>query len=179
MVRLLEKYKSQIMPQLQEEFKCENPMALPRLDKVVVSMGVGKALEDKKLIDVAARDLGLITGQKAVICKAKKSVSNFKLREGYPIGCKVTLRGARMYEFMDRLMSVVIPRIRDFRGLNPKSFDGRGAYSMGLAEQSVFPEIDVANIEHQQGMNVTIVTTAKSDAEARRLLTLMGMPFRN
>jgi large subunit ribosomal protein L5 len=141
-------------------------------------MGVGSAIQDKKRLEMAARDLSTLSGQKAVICKARKSVSNFKVRAGMDTGAKVTLRGARMYEFLDRLISISIPRIRDFRGLNPKSFDGQGNYSMGVAEQSIFPEIDAAAIEWPQGMNITMCTTARNDREARELLTLMGMPFR-
>ncbi|MCK4788765.1 MAG: 50S ribosomal protein L5, partial [Desulfobacteraceae bacterium] len=146
--------------------------------KVVVSMGIGRALTEKKRLEIAAGELALITGQKPLTCKATKSVANFKLREGYEIGLKVTLRGKRMFEFVDRLINAVIPRRRDFRGLNGKSFDGRGNYNMGLTEQTVFPEIDAGKIEFQQGMNITFVTSAESDEQARRLLTLMGMPFR-
>jgi large subunit ribosomal protein L5 len=153
-------------------------MAVPRLTKVVVSMGVGSAIADKKRIEVAAKDLTAITGQKPMVCKARKSVSNFKLREGMEIGLQVTLRGARMYEFLERLINVAIPRMRDFRGLNPRSFDGRGNYSMGITEQSIFPEIDAAAIEWAQGMNITVVTTARNDREGRELLRLLGMPFR-
>lgn len=177
MTRLEEKYKSEIMPQLFKDAGTTNPMAVPRLVKVVISMGVGAALQDKKRLELAARDLGTIAGQKPVICKARKSVSNFKVRAGYETGLKVTLRGARMYEFLDRLISVAIPRIRDFRGLNGRSFDGRGNYSMGVNEQSIFPEIDAAAIEWNQGMNITVVTTAKNDQESRQLLKLLGMPF--
>lgn len=178
MARLLEQYKERIVPELKQDLGRSNSLAIPRLEKIVISMGVGKAVTDKKRIDVATQDLATLSGQKPVVCKAKKSVSNFKLREGVPIGCKVTLRGKRMYEFLDRLVSVVIPRIRDFRGLNPQSFDGHGNYSMGLTEQTVFPEIDIDKVEVPQGMDVTIVTTAKSDADGRRLLSRLGMPFR-
>lgn len=177
MTRLEEKYKKEIQPALFERANTTNPMAVPRLVKVVISMGVGAALQDKKRLELSARDLGIIAGQKPVICKARKSVSNFKVRAGNETGTKVTLRGARMYEFLDRLISIAIPRIRDFRGLNPQSFDGRGNYSMGVSEQSIFPEIDPANIEWTQGMNVTIVTTAKNDQDSRELLKLLGMPF--
>jgi large subunit ribosomal protein L5 len=177
MTRLQEKYKSEILPQLFEQAGTTNPMAVPRLVKVVVSMGVGAALVDKKRLEMAAKDLGLIAGQKPQVCKARKSVSNFKVRAGNETGLKVTLRGARMYEFLDRLISVSIPRIRDFRGLNPQSFDGRGNYSMGVSEQSIFPEIDATAIEWTQGMNITIVTTAKNDQGSRELLRLLGMPF--
>jgi large subunit ribosomal protein L5 len=154
-------------------------MAVPRMEKVVISMGVGKAVQDKKFLESAKKDIMMITGQMPVMCKAKKSVSNFKVREGVETGLKVTVRGVRMYEFMDRLISLAIPRVRDFRGLNPNGFDGRGNYSMGLIEQSVFPEINTAQIEFQQGMNITFVTTAKTDDEARKMLSLFGMPFRD
>ena len=177
MTRLQEKYKNEILPQLFEQAGTKNPMAVPRLVKVVVSMGVGAALVDKKRLEMAGRDLGLSAGQKPLVCKARKSVSNFKARAGNETGLKVTLRAARMYEFLDRLISVSIPRIRDFRGLNPQSFDGRGNYSMGVSEQSIFPEIDATTIEWNQGMNITIVTTAKNDRESRELLRLLGMPF--
>ena len=178
MARLLERYKTEISSLLQKEFSCSTVMAVPTMEKVVVSMGVGRALVDKKRMELAAADLALITGQKPLICKAKKSVANFKLRDGNEIGLKVTLRGARMYEFIDRLINASIPRMRDFRGLNPRGFDGRGNYNMGLNEQAVFPEIDTGKAEFQQGMNITFVTTAQSDEQARRLLTLLGMPFR-
>jgi len=178
MVRLKELYKSKIVPELTKEFSYKNPMAVPQMKKVVISMGVGRATQDKKFLELAKKDLMMITGQMPLVCKAKKSVSNFKVREGVETGLKVTVRGVRMYEFMDRLVSLAIPRVRDFRGLNSDSFDGRGNYSMGLAEQSVFPEINPAKIEFQQGMNVTFVTTAKTDEEARKLLQLFGMPFK-
>jgi large subunit ribosomal protein L5 len=178
MARLKDLYKSQIIPGLTKEFNYKNPMAVPRMDKVIVSMGVGKATQDKKFLELAKKDLTMITGQMPAACKAKKSVSNFKVRAGYETGLKVTIRGDRMYEFMDRLISLAIPRVRDFRGLDPNSFDGRGNYSMGLSEQSVFPEINAAQIEFQQGMNITFVTTARTDEEARRMLALFGMPFK-
>ncbi len=178
MARLLERYKTEIAPALRQEFSYSTPMAIPVVTKVVVSMGLGRALAEKKRLEIAAGELALITGQKPLVCKATKSVANFKLREGEKIGLKVTLRGRRMYEFVDRLINAVIPRMRDFRGLNSKAFDGRGNYNMGLTEQSVFPEIDVAKTEFQQGMNITFVTSAESDEQARRLLTLLGMPFR-
>ena len=178
MARLKDLYKSKIVSQLKEKFNYTNPMAIPCVEKVIISMGVGKAIQDKKFMAMAKDDLTLISGQKPIVCKAKKSVSNFKVREGYETGLKVTLRGKRMYEFMDRFISLAIPRIRDFRGLNPKSFDGRGNYSMGVTEQSVFPEIDIARIEVQQGMNITFVTTANGDDEAREMLRLFGMPFK-
>ena len=178
MARLRDIYKSKVVPELVKEFDYKNPMAVPKVEKVIVSMGVGKAVQDKKFLEVAKKDITKITAQAPLVCKARKSVSNFKVREGYETGLKVTMRGERMYDFMDRLISLAIPRVRDFRGLNPKSFDGRGNYSMGLTEQSVFPEIDPAKIESQQGMNITIVTTAKSDNEARVMLSLFGMPFK-
>lgn len=178
MTRLKELYKSKVIPELISQFGYDNPMAVPRVKKVVVSMGVGKAVQDKKFLAAARNDLMMITSQAPVVCKAKKSVSNFKLREGDEIGLKVTIRRERMYEFMDRLISLAIPRVRDFRGLNPESFDGRGNYSMGLSEQSVFPEIDVAKMEVQHGMNITFVTTTDNDSQARKMLSLFGMPFR-
>jgi large subunit ribosomal protein L5 len=178
MARLKDLYRSRIVPELAKEFDYKNLMAVPRMEKIVVSMGVGKATQDKKFLEFAKKDLMMITGQMPLVCKAKKSVSNFKVREGNEIGLKVTLRSGRMYEFMDRLISLAIPRVRDFRGLSPKSFDGRGNYSMGLAEQSVFPEINPAKIEFQQGMNITFITTANTDEEAMKMLSLFGMPFR-
>jgi large subunit ribosomal protein L5 len=178
MARLKDLYKSRILPELAKEFSYKSPMAVPRVEKVVVSMGVGKAAQDKKYLESAQKELMMITGQKPLVCKAKRSVSNFKLRQGMENGLKVTLRGVRMYEFMDRLINLSIPRVRDFRGLNPDGFDGRGNYSIGLSEQTVFPEINPAQVEFQQGMNITFVTTAKTDDEARQLLLLFGMPFR-
>lgn len=178
MARLKDLYKSKIVPELIKEFDYKNPMAVPRMEKIVISMGVGKATQDKKFLELAKKDMMMITGQIPLVCKAKKSVSNFKLREGNEIGLKVTVRHGRMYEFMDRLISLAIPRVRDFRGLSPKSFDGRGNYSMGLAEQSVFPEINPAKIEFQQGVNITFITTANTDEEAMKMLSLFGMPFR-
>ena len=160
------------------KFNLDNPMAIPKIDKIVINMGVGRATQDKALLDVAADSLSKISGQKPVITKAKTSVSGFRLREGNDIGCKVTLRGQRMYEFLDRLISIALPRIRDFRGVNPNSFDGHGNYSLGLAEQVVFPEIDADKIQHTQGMDITIVTTATNDEQARELLRQFGMPFR-
>lgn len=178
MARLKDLYKSKIIQELTKEFGYKNSMAVPRMEKVVISMGVGRASQDKKYLESAKKDLAMITGQMPLVCKARKSVSNFKVREGMDTGLKVTVRGVRMYEFMDRLISLAIPRVRDFRGLNDTSFDGRGNYSMGLAEQSVFPEINVAKIEFQQGMNITFVTTAQTDGEAKKLLELFGMPFK-
>jgi len=178
MARLRDLYKSKVVPELTKEFGYKNPMAVPKMEKIVVSMGVGRATQDKKFLELAKSDLTMITGQMPVVCKAKKSVSNFKVREGNETGLKVTVRGVRMYEFMDRLINLAIPRVRDFRGLSPKAFDGRGNYSMGLSEQSVFPEINPAKVEFQQGMNITFITTAKTDEEARRMLALFGMPFK-
>jgi large subunit ribosomal protein L5 len=178
MARLRDLYKSKVVPELIKEFGYKNPMAVPKMEKIVVSMGVGRATQDKKFLELAKSDLTMITGQMPVVCKAKKSVSNFKVREGNETGLKVTVRGVRMYEFMDRLINLAIPRVRDFRGLSPKAFDGRGNYSMGLSEQSVFPEINPAKVEFQQGMNITFITTAKTDEEARRMLALFGMPFK-
>jgi large subunit ribosomal protein L5 len=178
MARLKDLYKSQVVPALQKKFNYKSPMAVPRLDKIVVSMGVGRAAQDKKYMDQAIKDLTSIAGQKPLVCKAKKSVSNFKLREGMEIGLKVTVRRERMYEFMDRLINLAIPRVKDFRGLNPRSFDGRGNYSMGMAEQTTFPEIEPAQVQWQQGLNITFITTADTDDEAREMLGLFGMPFR-
>lgn len=178
MARLLERYQKEIAPQLEKKLGRQNRLSLPRLQKIVVNMGVGKALQEKNRMELAAEQLGQITGQKALITKAKKAVSGFRLRENNPIGCKVTLRGRRMYEFLDRLISIALPRIRDFRGVNPKSFDGHGNYSLGLAEQLVFPEIDPDKVTFTQGMDVTFVTSTDSDDEARELLRAFGMPFR-
>lgn len=178
MARLLERYQKEIAPQLETKLGRKNLLSLPRLQKIVVNMGVGKALQEKNRMELAAEQLGQITGQKALITKAKKAVSGFRLREDNPIGCKVTLRGRRMYEFLDRLISIALPRIRDFRGVNPKSFDGHGNYSLGLAEQMVFPEIDPDKVTFTQGMDVTFVTSTDSDDEARELLRAFGMPFR-
>lgn len=179
MARLKVLYKSKVVPGLKEKFGYTTPMAVPRLEKIVVSMGVGKATQDKKFLELAVRDLTVITGQKPLICSARKSVSNFKVRQGDKTGLKVTLRRERMYEFLDRLINLAIPRVKDFRGLNPNGFDGHGNYSMGLDEQSVFPEIDPARIEVNQGMNITFVTSAKTDEEGREMLRLFGMPFRS
>jgi len=178
MARLKDLYKSKVIQELTKEFGYKNSMAVPRMEKVVISMGIGKASQDKKFLESAKKDLIMIAGQMPIACKAKKSVSNFKVREGTETGLKVTVRGLRMYEFMDRLISLAIPRVRDFRGLNVDSFDGRGNYSMGLSEQSVFPEINVAKMEFQQGMNITFVTTAQTNDEAKKLLELFGMPFK-
>jgi len=178
MARLKDLYKSKVIQGLTKEFGYKNSMAVPRMEKIVISMGIGKATQDKKFLESAKKDLMMIVGQMPVACKAKKSVSNFKVREGTETGLKVTVRGVRMYEFMDRLISLAIPRVRDFRGLNTNSFDGRGNYSMGLTEQSVFPEINLAKMEFQQGMNITFVTTAQTNDEAKKLLELFGMPFK-
>jgi len=178
MARLKDLYKTQIVDQLTKEFNYTNPMAVPKVKKIVISMGVGKAVQDKKYIEMAMKDLTAISGQKPLLCKAVKSVSNFKVRQGDNTGLKVTLRGVMMYEFMDRLISLAIPQVRDFRGLNRRGLDGRGNYSMGLTEQGVFPEIDITKVESQQGMNITFVTSAKTDDEALRMLELFGMPFK-
>ena len=178
MARLKDLYKSKIVPELVKEFGYKNSMAVPQMEKIVISMGIGRATQDKKFLELAKKDLTMIAGQMPIVCKAKKSVSNFKVREGMDTGLKVTIRGVRMYEFMDRLISLAIPRVRDFRGLNDNSFDGRGNYSMGLAEQSVFPEINAAKMEFQQGMNIAFITTATTNEEAKKLLELFGMPFR-
>jgi large subunit ribosomal protein L5 len=178
MARLQDRYQKEIVPYLKQKLGRDNQMSLPRLQKIVVNMGVGKALQDKNRLEQAAEQLAQITGQKAQIRKAKKAVSAFRLRENNPIGCRVTLRGQRMYEFLDRLISIALPRIRDFRGVNPKSFDGNGNYSLGLTEQQVFPEIDPDKVTFAQGMDVTFVTSTKSDDEARELLRGFGMPFR-
>ena len=178
MARLLDRYQKEIAPQLKEKFGRKNVLSLPRLQKIVVNMGVGKALLDKNRLPQAAEQLGQITGQRPQITKAKASVSGFRLREGNEIGCRVTLRGRRMYEFLDRLISIALPRIRDFRGVNPKSFDGHGNYSLGLSEQMVFPEIDPDKVTFTQGMDVTFVTSTNNDDEARELLRAFGMPFR-
>lgn len=178
MARLLEKYTKEIAAQLQTKLGRKNVLSLPRLQKIVVNMGVGKALQDKNRMEQAAEQLTQICGQKSQITKARIAVSAFKLREGNEIGCRVTLRGHRMYEFLDRLISVALPRIRDFRGVNPKSFDGNGNYTIGLSEQMVFPEIDPDKVNFSQGMDITFVTSTRSDDEARELLRLFGMPFR-
>lgn len=178
MARLLDQYEETVAPALRERFAISNKMAIPRLEKIVINMGVGRATQDKAVLDAAVESLSRIAGQKPVINKAKVSVSGFRLREGNEIGCKVTLRGKRMYEFLDRLISIALPRIRDFRGLNPNSFDGHGNFSLGLAEQVVFPEIDADRIQYTQGMNITVVTTTENDDQARELLQSLGMPFR-
>ena len=176
--RLKDRFEKDIAPTLMKEFELKNPNAVPRLHKIVINMGVGEATQNAKVLDPAANELAAITGQKPVITRAKKSIAAFKVREGMPIGAMVTLRGHRMYEFFDRLVNVSLPRVRDFRGVSTKSFDGRGNYTLGLRDQLAFPEIDYAKVDKLKGMNVTIVTTAKSDNEARALLRHMGMPFR-
>ncbi|HJZ94473.1 MAG TPA: 50S ribosomal protein L5 [Gemmataceae bacterium] len=178
MARLLDKYKKDIVPALAKKFGRKNVLSLPRLTKVVLNMGVGKALQDKNRMEQAAEQLTQIAGQKCQITKSRIAVSGFRLREGQEIGCRVTLRGKRMYEFLDRLINVALPRIRDFRGVNPKSFDGNGNYSMGVSEQLIFPEIDADKVNFTQGMDITIVTSTRSDDEARELLRQFGMPFR-
>lgn len=177
MNRLLEKYRNEVAPALIEKFKYKSPMEVPKLEKVVINMGVGESKENPKAMEAAVNDLSLISGQKPVVTKAKKSVAAFKLREGMNVGCKVTLRGRRMYEFVDKLLNIALPRVRDFRGVSSNSFDGRGNYSMGLREQLVFPEIEYDKIDKVRGMDIVFVTTAKSDEEARELLKLLGMPF--
>ena len=176
--RLKERYQKEIAPAIAKEFAIKNPMAIPRIDKVVINMGMGEAIANAKILDTAADELRAITGQKPVVTKAKKSIASFKLRQGMPIGTMVTLRGDRMYEFLDRLVSVALPRVRDFRGVSPNSFDGRGNYTLGLRDQLIFPEIEYDKIDKLRGMEITIVTTAKNDEHSRELLKFLGMPFR-
>lgn len=178
MARLKEKYLKEVRPALEAKFGYGNVMQIPRVEKVVLNMGVGKAIGNSKLLDAAAKDLATIAGQKPVITRARAAISNFKLREGMAIGAKVTLRGVRMYEFLDKFLNINLPRVRDFRGVSPKSFDGRGNYTLGVKDQLIFPEIDYEKVDQVQGMDVTIVTTAKTDEEARELLAQLGMPFR-
>ena len=177
MSRLKETYLNEIRDEMKKKFDYKNEMEIPKLDKIVINMGVGEAKENSKILDTAIKDLETIAGQKAVVTKAKKSVANFKLREGQPIGAKVTLRGERMYEFLDRLVNLALPRVRDFRGVNPNSFDGRGNYALGIKEQIIFPEIEYDKVDKVRGMDIIFVTTAKSDEEARELLALFNMPF--
>jgi large subunit ribosomal protein L5 len=177
--RLADVYKTDVVPGLLKEYGYKSVMEVPRILKIVLNMGVGEAIADKKVLDHAVSDMTLIAGQKPIVTKAKKSIAGFKIRDGYPIGCKVTLRGAKMYEFLDRLISVAIPRIRDFRGISAKSFDGRGNFNMGVREQIIFPEVEYDKIDVLRGMNVTITTTAKTDGEARSLLSAFRFPFRN
>jgi large subunit ribosomal protein L5 len=178
MARLKEKYKNEIAPALAKDFGIKNPMAIPRIEKIVVNMGIGEAIGNAKILDTAVEELRAVTGQKPVITKAKKSIASFKLRQGMNIGTMVTLRGERMYEFLDRLISVALPRMRDFRGISAKAFDGRGNYTLGVREQLIFPEIDFNKVDKTRGMNISIVTTAKNDEQSRALLKAMGMPFR-
>ena len=178
MARLLDQYNTTIAPAIASKFNLTNKMAIPKLDKIVINMGVGRATQDKALLEAAVDGLSKISGQKPLVTKARDSVAGFRLREGNEIGCKVTLRGRRMYEFFDRLISIALPRIRDFRGVNPNSFDGHGNFTLGLAEQVVSPEIDADRVHHTQGMDITIVTTTSSDDQARELLSSFGMPFR-
>ncbi|MBM3304887.1 MAG: 50S ribosomal protein L5 [Candidatus Aminicenantes bacterium] len=178
MSRLYEKYRTEVVPELREALGIANVMAVPRLEKIIVNVGAGDAIQNSKLLDTAKAELGLITGQLPAISRAKKSISSFKLRKGQPIACFVTLRGRRMYEFFDRLVNIVLPRVRDFRGVPPTSFDGRGNYTLGMRDQLVFPEIDYTKVERPRGMNITIVTTARTDEESRALLKRLGMPFR-
>ena len=177
MARLKEYYVKEVAPALKEKFSYKNVMQIPKLDKIVINIGCGDSKDNSKLLDAAVNDLAIITGQKPIITTAKKSVSNFKVREGMKLGCKVTLRGEMMYEFLDRLFNIALPRVRDFRGINPNSFDGRGNYSMGIKEQLIFPEIEYDKIEKLRGMDIIMVTTAETDEEAKELLTLMGAPF--
>lgn len=176
--RLVEKYKNEIAPALMEQFKYSSVMQIPKLEKIVINMGVSDAKEDAKAMEHAVQDLTVISGQKPVVTKAKKSIANFRLRAGMDVGCKVTLRNERMYEFLDKLINIALPRTRDFRGINPNSFDGRGNYAMGTKEQLIFPEIDYDKIDKIRGMDIIIVTTAQTDEEAKALLTALGMPFR-
>jgi large subunit ribosomal protein L5 len=177
-IRLRDKYRAEVIPALQKEFGYKNIMAVPKVTKVVVNMGLGEATSNAKIIDTGAEELGKITGQKAAVRKAKKSIAQFKVRQGQPIGAMVTLRGDLMFEFLDRLMNIALPRVRDFRGVSPKGFDGRGNYTLGLKDQLIFLEIDYLKVDKGRGMNVSVVTTAKTDEEARKLLQFMGMPFR-
>lgn len=177
MSRLKDQYNETIVDEMMKKFEYKNKMQVPKLEKIVINMGVGEAKDNAKLLEAAVKDLEIISGQKAVVTKAKKSVANFKLREGMPIGCKVTLRGEKMYEFADRLINLALPRVRDFRGINPNSFDGRGNYALGIKEQLIFPEIEYDKIDKVRGMDIIFVTTANTDEEARELLTLFGMPF--
>ncbi|MFZ5590519.1 MAG: 50S ribosomal protein L5 [Bacillota bacterium] len=178
MSRLKDKYINEIVPAMMQKFNYKNIMQVPKLEKVVLNIGLGEAIQNSKALDAAVNDLSLIAGQKPVVTKAKKSIAAFKLRQGMKIGCKVTLRGERMYEFVDKLVSIALPRVRDFRGVSPKSFDGRGNYTLGIKEQLIFPEIDYDKIDRVRGLEVIFVTTAKTDEEARELLRLLGMPFR-
>jgi large subunit ribosomal protein L5 len=176
--RLKERYHAEVAPALAKEFDIKNPMAVPRLEKIVINMGLGEAIANAKIVDTAADELRAVAGQKPVTTRAKKSIAAFKLRQGMPIGSMVTLRGDRMYEFLDRLVSIALPRVRDFRGVSPKAFDGRGNYTLGVRDQLIFPEIDFNKVEKTRGMNISIVTTSRNDEQARALLKALGMPFR-
>ena len=178
MARLKEKYRTEIAPQLLKDLEYGNVNQVPKVDKVVLNMGLGEAIQNAKVMDSAVQEMTVIAGQKPVVAKARKAIANFKLREGMPIGCRVTLRGDRMYEFLDRLISLALPRVRDFRGVSDRSFDGRGNYSLGIREQIIFPEIDLDKVDKVRGLSVSIVTTAKTDAEGKALLKALGMPFR-
>jgi large subunit ribosomal protein L5 len=178
MTRLKERYVKEVIPALRKEFGYKNVMAIPKIEKIVINMGLGEATQNAKLADTGADELGRITGQKSVVRRATKSIAQFKLRKGMPVGAMVTLRGDRMYEFLDRLISIALPRVRDFRGVSSKGFDGRGNYTLGLRDQLMFPEIDYMKVDKARGMNVSVVTTARTDEEARKLLQLIGMPFR-
>jgi large subunit ribosomal protein L5 len=179
MSRLKDKYQKEVVPALKKEFGYANAMAIPKIRKVVVNMGLGEATSNAKIVDTASDELSKITGQKATVRRAKKSIAAFKVREGMPVGAMVTLRGERMYEFLDRLMSIALPRVRDFKGISPKGFDGRGNYTLGLRDQIIFPEIDYMKVDKARGMNISVVTSAKTDEEARKLLQLIGLPFRS
>ena len=178
MSRLKQKYLEEVRPALVERFAYKNKLQAPRIEKIVINMGLGEGKDDPKILDAAVNDLSLITGQKPIITRARRSVASFKVREGNPIGCKLTLRGIRMYDFLDKLFSIALPRVRDFRGISPHSFDGRGNFTIGIKEQLIFPEIEYSQVERVLGMDITIVTTAETDEEARELLQMMGMPFR-
>ena len=179
MSRLKERYTKEVAPALAKEFGYKNVMAIPKIEKVVVNMGLGEATQNAKIVDTGADEVSRVTGQKAVVTRAKKSIAQFKVRKGMPIGSMVTLRGERMWEFLDRLMSIALPRVRDFRGVSPRGFDGRGNFTLGLKDQLLFPEIDYMKVDKARGMNISVVTTAKTDEESRKLLQLLGMPFRN
>ncbi len=179
MSRLKERYEKEIIPALKKEFGYSNVMAIPKIEKIVVNMGLGEATQNAKIVDTGVDEISRVTGQKPVVTRAKKSIAQFKVRKGMPIGTMVTLRGDRMWEFLDRLVSVALPRVRDFKGVSPKGFDGRGNYTLGLKDQLLFPEIDYMKVDKARGMNISVVTTAKSDEESRKLLQLLGVPFRN
>lgn len=178
MARLLQKYRKEVLPLMMKQFSYKSPMGVPKIEKIVINVGMGKATQDVKLLDAASKEIAAITGQRPVITRAKKSIAGFKLREGMPVGCTVTLRGNRMYEFLDRLMNIGLPRIRDFKGVSGKSFDGKGNYTVGIKEQFIFPEIEYDKVVSVHGMDITIVTTAKTDEEGKALLSFLGMPFK-